>query len=190
MSQQASPGEVSPTSTKAPLSRARADTELTYDTVQAIKAQFDGINDGRFVDSPDFSAPPRAPRFTDSAIDTQTRPSKRKASQFSLRSITSTIAAKRPRLGLGKLAATIVKGSTRKVSHVRQKWRQQNELEMQQFEAWRATRRRERPGDPLKGKHEKGYSAFSFDRSRYGNEEWWKEGVAKYQAPSWMAFYR
>jgi len=55
-------------------------------------------------------------------------------------------------------------------------------MERKQFEAWRANRRREHPADPLKGK--------SFEKSRYGDEEWWKEGVAKYQAPPWMLFHK
>lgn len=107
---------------------------------------------------------------------------KRKASQFSLRSLTQTL-SKRPRLGIRKWANSVL---TRHFGLAKQKWRYQTEQEKRDYAAWKANRRRSRPADALIGKSEKGFGAFSFDRCRYGDEEWWKEGVSKYQAPKWM----
>lgn len=125
---QASPREPSPisrASTRAPLTRSRANTGATVGSIKAFELRLDGI-DSRHVASPDFAAPP--------PTSTQERPSKRKASQFSLRSLTNSL-AKRPRLGLGKLATHLVQSSTRRVSAAKHKWRQQSELEKRQFEA-------------------------------------------------------
>lgn len=92
--------------------------------------------------------------------------------------------------GLRKWANNVYHGGSRRLNRAYHRWRQQNELDRRQFETWRANRGRERPADPLNGKLEKSFGAFSFERSRYGNEEWWKEGVAKYQAPKWMLFQK
>ncbi|KAL3955400.1 hypothetical protein ACCO45_010963 [Purpureocillium lilacinum] len=92
--------------------------------------------------------------------------------------------------GLRRFANTVYRGGSRRLSRAYHKWKHQNEVERKQFEAWRANRRREHPADPLKGKSEKGFGVFSFEKSRYGDEEWWKEGVAKYQAPPWMLFHK
>ncbi|OAQ86682.1 hypothetical protein VFPBJ_00722 [Purpureocillium lilacinum] len=89
-----------------------------------------------------------------------------------------------------EFANTVYRGGSRRLSRAYHKWKHQNEVERKQFEAWRANRRREHPADPLKGKSEKGFGVFSFEKSRYGDEEWWKEGVAKYQAPPWMLFQK
>ncbi|UNI21959.1 hypothetical protein JDV02_007897 [Purpureocillium takamizusanense] len=129
----------------------------------------------------------QAPKGSERGQDRQT---KRKASQFSLRSLSRSF-TKRPRLtGLRRFANTVYRGGSRRLSRAYHKWKQQNKLEREQFEAWRAKRRREHPADPLKGKGEKGFGVFSFEKSRYGDEEWWKEGVAKHQAPPWMLFQK
>ncbi|KAF7562478.1 hypothetical protein G7046_g1656 [Stylonectria norvegica] len=112
---------------------------------------------------------------------------KRKASEFSLASLTRSF-TKRPRLGIKRLASTVYRGSTRQLSRVCDVMKRQHDEEMKQFAAWKARRRRNKPADALKGKHEKGFGAFSIDRSRHGNEEWWKEGVERYHAPGWMRF--
>lgn len=114
---------------------------------------------------------------------------KRKASQFSLKSITEPF-SKRPRLGLRKWAASVCREGSRRFSIARQKWKHQTEVEKRDFAAWKAARRRSRPADPLIGKSEKGFGVFSFDRVKHGGEEWWQEGVSKYQAPKWMVFHK
>ncbi|KAM4064605.1 hypothetical protein HRG_005027 [Hirsutella rhossiliensis] len=153
-------------------------SESTLNSLQRLKNQYDGPADSqRLKGSEPTSLPPL-------------RPNKRSASQFSLRSLTRSF-SKRPRLqGLRKLATHVYRGGSRHLSLARHRWRLQKEQERRQFEAWKAKRRRERPADPLKGKSERGFGTFSFERGRFGNEEWWKEGVAKYQAPGWMLFQK
>ncbi|PHH64579.1 hypothetical protein CDD81_4190 [Ophiocordyceps australis] len=142
--------------------------------------QYDGAADDSWCSgSPKPDSPPPVNRL-----------SKRKASHFSLRSLSQSL-AKRPRLtDLQKWAHHVCRDSTRRLSKAYHRWRQQRVMQRQQFEAWKANRRRERPADPLKGKTERGFGVFSIERTRHGNEEWWKEGVAKYQAPEWMLFQK
>lgn len=150
----------------------------TWESLQRLKGQYDGPAD------------PQRPKGPGSASSPPPRPNKRSASQFSLRSLTRSF-SKRPRLrGIRKLASHVYRGGGRRLTLACHKWRLQKEQERRQFEAWKANRRRERPADPLKGKSEPGFGTFSLERGRYGNEEWWQEGVAKYQAPSWMLFQK
>ncbi|PHH69220.1 hypothetical protein CDD82_7911 [Ophiocordyceps australis] len=118
------------------------------------------------------------------------RLSKRKASHFSLRSLSQSLAKRRRLTELHKWAHHVCRDGSRRLSRAYHRWRQQKVLQRQQFEAWKAKRRRERPADALKGKGEGGFGVFSIERSRYGNEDWWKEGVAKYKAPEWMLFQK
>ncbi|PWI70551.1 hypothetical protein PCL_12950 [Purpureocillium lilacinum] len=139
--------------------------------------------------SPAAAAPQAACQATKESTRGPDHQTKRKASQFSLRSLSRSF-TKRPRLtGLRRFANTVYRGGSRRLSRAYHKWKHQNEVERKQFEAWRANRRREHPADPL-NKSEKGFGVFSFEKSRYGDEEWWKEGVAKYQAPPWMLFQK
>lgn len=148
-----------------------------YSEVMAIKNQYDGVGDAPHPESPLPSAYQRmGPQGT-----------KRKASQFSLRSLSKPF-AKRPRLEIKRLASNAYRGSTRQFSRARESMRRQHEEETKQYAAWKALRRRNKPGDAIKGKIEKGFGSFSIERSRYGHKMWWKEGVEKYHAPEWMRF--
>ncbi|PHH90535.1 hypothetical protein CDD83_3377 [Cordyceps sp. RAO-2017] len=153
----------------------------TRDSLRFLKDQYDGPVDSHHRDSPGPAKLPPPP-------PPSPRPFKRRASQFSFHSLTRSL-AKRPRLvGLRRWANGVYRGGGRRLSRAYHRWRQQRELERRQYDAWKANRRRERPADALKGKPERGFGAFSLERSRHGHEEWWQEGVAKYQAPSWMLF--
>ncbi|POR39344.1 Uncharacterized protein TPAR_00458 [Tolypocladium paradoxum] len=192
LSQQHSPQTSSPdtpTSSTGELDRLKDASGRTWESIRPIKDQYDGPADSHRPSSPNPSAAPSASVATDAATLAPRR-SKRKASQFSLRSLTRPF-AKRPRfVGLRKWANRVCHGGGGRLSQAYHRWRQQNELDRRQYEAWKANRRKERPADPLKGKPEKGFGAFSFERSRYGNEEWWREGMAQYRAPSWMLFQK
>ncbi|KAJ6444334.1 Lysophospholipase like protein [Purpureocillium lavendulum] len=170
----------------------RSPRRRNWDRLQLSKEQYDGPADAQGQGSPAPGTAPAASqaRGASAAATGQAHQTKRKASQFSLRSLTRSL-TKRPRLAsLRRLADTVRRGGSRRITRAYRRWKQQNEMERVQFEAWRANRRREHPADPLKGKAEKGFGVFSFEKTRYGDEEWWKEGVAKYQAPAWMLFQK
>lgn len=157
--------------------------------------QFDGGMESTRLQSPIFSAPPTNKTSKRISSEGDQRPAKRKASIFSLHSISSTLAAKRPRLSenIRRFASSAQREGAAKFKQARHFLKQLSQADKAhdkakkaEFEAWRANRRRARPSDPLKGKWEKGHGLFSVERSMYGTEEWWQEGVAQYQAPSWM----
>ncbi|KPM42401.1 hypothetical protein AK830_g4144 [Neonectria ditissima] len=148
-----------------------------YSEIMEIKNQYDGVGDAHHPESPLPSAYQRK----------WPQGYKRKASQFSLRSLTNPL-AKRPRLAIKRLASNAYRGGSRQFSRARESVKRQREDEMKQYAAWKAMRRRSKPGDALKGKFEKGFGTFSLERSRYGHKMWWKEGVEKYHAPEWMHF--
>jgi hypothetical protein len=89
------------------------------------------------------------------------------------------MAAKRPRLGLRKLATTVHQGFTQ----ARQKLR-------------KLRRGRRTPGhlvdrlddDPVEGEGGGRGPAFGLECTNLGDEDWWREGVSKYEAPSWLDF--
>lgn len=165
----------------------RRPKQRNQSSTKPYEDQLDGAAD---VYSPNCRPSSVATPLAADAAPARARQSKRKASQFSLRSLSRSL-TKRPRFTiLRKLANNVYRGGSRRLSRAFHRWRRQNEMERRQFEAWRANRRRERPADPLKGKPEKGFGTFSFERSRYGNEEWWREGVSKYQAPPWLLFQK
>ncbi|KAM0271472.1 hypothetical protein ACHAPA_002649 [Fusarium lateritium] len=114
------------------------------------------------------------------------RPPKRKASSISLRGLTAGV--KRSRVELEKLAYNVCHTSCYKLRQVRENIKRQRKEQKKQYSAWRALRRRLKPGDAIKGKHEKGFASFSIDKGRHGNQSWWKAGVEKYRAPKWMRF--
>lgn len=147
--------------------------------------QYDGIYEFIQQNRPGMANTTReqATTSTEAAQHTTVHGStKRKPSHFSLRSLSN--ATKRPRRTLRKFAATVHRG----FSKARWKLRQRTAADRRSFEAWRANRRRERPGDAIKGKHEGGYGTFNMERSRHKVEDWWQEGVCKYEAPRWMVF--
>ncbi|KAF7539744.1 hypothetical protein G7Z17_g12350 [Cylindrodendrum hubeiense] len=148
-----------------------------YSEVMVIKDQYDGVGDAPHSESPLPSAYQRK----------LPQGSKRKASQFSLRTFSKPF-AKRPRLEIKRLASNAYRDSTRHFSRVRESMKRQRDEEMNQYAAWKAMRRRNKPGDAIKGKIEKGFGSFSIERSRYGHKMWWREGVEKYHAPAWMRF--
>jgi hypothetical protein len=159
----------------------------TRTNIQGAKYQLDGAADAERQKSPDINFLMEPLRLTNE--ESLSKQTKRRASQFSLRSITDSF-NKRPRLGLHKLASTVYEQGTKHIRHARWQWKQQAEKERGEFQAWRARRRRDRPADVLKGRHEGGFGTFCLERSRYEHEPWWRDGVSRYQAPSWMMFPR
>ncbi|CAM1511242.1 Fc.00g087550.m01.CDS01 [Cosmosporella sp. VM-42] len=103
---------------------------------------------------------------------------KRKASQFSLGDITKPL-TKRARHGIKKLASMAYRNGSRQFSKVRDKIRRhEEELRRQAI---------------LKAKSRKRKLWVDSDRITVwvrdtGHDGWWKEGVKKFHAPSWMHF--
>ncbi|KAH6895294.1 hypothetical protein B0T10DRAFT_603003 [Thelonectria olida] len=96
--------------------------------------------------------------------------------------------AKQARTEIKKKATEAYYEGTRRFSVARETMKRQHREEKRQYAAWKALRRRQRPGDAIKGKIKKGFGTFSLERSRYGHKMWWKDGVEKYHAPEWMKF--
>lgn len=149
----------------SPLKRVTANTQL------------DGAVEKLYQGSPKSSVQPS---------QAKPRVIKRSASGISLRSLTRSV--KRTRRQVKKLASSAYRSGSRKFGRTYNSIKRRHVKQRKQYSAWKALRRRLKPGDAIKGKPEKGFASFSVERSRHGHEEWWKVGVNKYQAPSWMRF--
>lgn len=153
------------------------------ESIHAMRLQYDGVGDIRNQDSPNPEAVPR-PMYSHDVP----RGNKRKASQFSLRSLSGHLPSKARKLK--DLANTVIHEGGRKLSEARKKLKQQKEIEKKRFEAWKVNQRKNKPADALKGKPEPGFSflKFSLEQTRHGHKDWWQEGVRHHEAPSWMKF--
>lgn len=156
-------------------------TILAHDTypLKRVTAniQLDGTVEKLYQGSPRSSVQPS---------QAKPRVIKRSASGISLRSLTRSV--KRTRRQVKKLASSAYRSGSRKFGRTYNNIKRRHVKQRKQYSAWKALRRRLKPGDAIKGKPEKGFASFSVERSRHGHEEWWKVGVNKYQAPSWMRF--
>ncbi|KAI9897033.1 hypothetical protein N3K66_008055 [Trichothecium roseum] len=149
----------------------------SFESITTIQDQYDGAKDQDHGEPDGSPNPTTTPRPALGGIeDVENRRHKRKASAFSLRSLTSNL-SKRPRLRFRKKAAGFF-----------QRVVLRGERERQNFRNWRASQRRLKPAKALRGEHEGGYGAFKMAEKRHGDEEWWAEGVEKYRAPAWMDF--
>nr|RBQ87058.1 hypothetical protein FVER53263_04123 [Fusarium verticillioides] len=141
-----------------------------------IRPQIDSPAEDRYSESPSPSTkPPRVERR-----------SKRKSSVMSLRSLTEGV--KRTRAGVEKLAHNICYNSCSKLRHAHQSVRRQHKEQRKHYSVWKALRRKLRPEDASKPKHEKASASFSIEQGGRGTESWWNAGVEKYHAPKWMRF--
>lgn len=142
-------------------------SDRTHASVHSTRTQYDGPGETSSPGSPDPSAGPSSFPIG----------SKRKASQFSLASLT-----KRPRLSIKRWALKLAD----KMKHRRDEGRRH-------FAQWRARREESRQMDTPELKAEKNISTFSdtfsIGKGRQRQDDWWVEGVKKYRAPSWMKFH-
>lgn len=169
---------VTPCPKAAPGPKTRKASEVTFEASRPpTRAQGSQLRDRNHADSPDL---PREPTNRTKRLGG----GKRTASHFSLRSLTDSI-AKRPRLGLKKLADTVFQGSKRALKNVRRHWTQPN-----------PTRRslgttHGKAGSTKFSRTVKGTakSAVQYPSAGKGprNEDWWTEGQ-RYQAPKWLRF--
>lgn len=156
------------------------------DSLRPIKGQYDGVGDSPSTRNLDSPHPDAARPLHANAKRGAGAGQKRKASNLSLASISSQ--TKKGAKKLKTLASSVFLKSSQHLSEVKRKLKKQNEKEKKRFEAWKANRRRERPGDALKRKGEPSFGAFTVEQSRHGHKDWWREGVTRYKAPSWMVF--
>lgn len=159
---------------------------LDWDSIHAaetqIRGQYDGIHDAYHK----LTSPDPAQAFfpcTPTHSQPSTWQSKRKASHFSLRSLSNSF--KRPRLGFRKWASHVYHQSSRRLSQACQKWRlAHNHHDRRAFEAWKAKRREENPEQPDTKKEQTLFGAYSMGE----NEDWWHDGTKRFEAPKWMLF--
>ena len=110
-------------------------------------------------------------------------PAKRKASYFSLRSVTWSF--KRARSGpLRSWVVGVCRGSARRLSLAYRRWKHQQRVDRRQFDAWRARMRRQHPAYPLMSHRDKSLHSFAWEGQRH--DEWWQNGQ-QYRAPGHMA---
>ncbi|KAM0563629.1 hypothetical protein ACHAPJ_001354 [Fusarium lateritium] len=152
--------------------------ELTGYTLTRANAhtQLDGLAERVHPYSPSPSIEP--PQTTKTA--------KRKASGISLRSFTAGV--KRSHAEIKKLGSKVCRTGSYKLRQACENIKRQRKNQKKQYSAWKALRRRLKPGDAIKGKHERGFVSFSIEKNFHGHESWWKVGVEKFQAPEWMQF--
>lgn len=159
---------------------------VTWESHDLLKGQYDGIHEpnNRF-ESPDPALRPRTP----ASQENPHRRSKRKASVFSLRSLTNSL-SKRPRFGLRKWASSMYQQTSQRLSLARLKWRQQARRDRRAFEAWRDRHRSRtsQEASPYKGRSDGHGVLSSSERHECANEDWWRDGVSRYEAPKWMNF--
>lgn len=175
---------LSPSSPPSPLfqpPRARRSAQHSEDP-DNLDTQYDGAVDASRNISPE---PKNGPT---SAIDVSQSfyQSKRKASQFSLRSLTKSL-SKRPRMiALRQWARNVYKGSSRRISEAYHRIKCQRHAHSADFGTQKPNVGRQQRADAPKVKSARPYGVFEYEKSGEGNQEWWKEGVTKYRAPSWM----
>lgn len=168
---------------------AKSKGGLTWGSAEHFESQLDGTHEvvnrfkshGSALGSPGASTNHGHPH----------RQSKRKASTFSIRSLTSSL-SNRPRFGLRKWASTVVRQGSQRLNMARLKWGyqpRQNRQDRGFFEVWRARHRRVAQNmSPGQEQLKKEYETFSTERKVCSNEDWWRDGVSRYEAPKWMNF--
>lgn len=156
------------------------------DALNNLGHQYDGTLDARRNGSPEVKHRP-APALDGSSRPFQ--PSKRKASTFSLRSLTRSLTKRRRLAAIRQWASRVYHTSSRRLAEAYHRFKKQHQ-------------QRGRPGangpwdhgHPARGQgaaqsengEPKGSNAvFEFERQRR-SEDWWKDGVSRYRAPSGM----
>lgn len=102
------------------------------------------------------------------------RKAKRRASHFSLRSLSKSFSWKRSHLGLRKWANSVYRETKRKI-------KKHSETEGRGHSAGKAQRRKSKAAETESPKINGALST----GSRHKKRDWWKEGVAKYHVSKW-----
>lgn len=165
---------------------AKSKGGLTRGSAEHMNGQLDGTHEAtNQAESPD---PASRSSSAPANHGHPHRQSKRKASAFSLRSLTNSL-SKRPRFDIRKWASDFYRQGSQRLNMARLKWRHQTRQDRGIFEAWRARHRRAAQNMfPDQKEPKKDYGTFSTERKVCSNEDWWRDGVSRYEAPKWMNF--
>ncbi|TFB03325.1 hypothetical protein CCMA1212_004219 [Trichoderma ghanense] len=153
---------------------------LTWRSGDPMKNQYDGIHEANNRrQSPDST---RQPPCTPANQDPQ-RPSKRKASIFSLHSRTGSL-SKHRKSGLRQWASSVYQQGSKRLA-TRLKWIRPARRDRGLFESWRRRRRgtSQEPSSPCREKAER-----TVEHRVCATAGWWDEGVSRFQAPDYMNF--
>jgi hypothetical protein len=153
---------------------------LTWRSGSPMKNQYDGIHEANNRhQSPDST---RQPPCTPANQNPQ-RPSKRKASVFSLRSRTGSI-SKHRKFGLRQWASSVYQQGSKRLA-TRLKWIRPARRDRGLFESWRMRHRgtSQEPSSPCREKAER-----TAEHRVCPTAGWWDEGVSRFQAPDYMNF--
>ncbi|PTB80735.1 hypothetical protein M440DRAFT_1460569 [Trichoderma longibrachiatum ATCC 18648] len=171
----------SPSGARLPTaSPGSATGRLTWRSGSPMKNQYDGIQEANNRhQSPDST---RQPPCTPSDKNPQ-RPSKRKASIFSLHSRTGSI-SKHRKFGLRQWASSVYQQGSKRLA-TRLKWIRPARRDRGLFESWRKRRRgtSQEPSSPCREKAER-----TVEPRVCATAGWWDEGVSRFQAPDYMNF--
>ncbi|KAK2591624.1 hypothetical protein QQS21_010693 [Conoideocrella luteorostrata] len=166
-------------------------TSQSTETTSALRNlddQYDGALDSRRNGSPEVK------RTIAPALDGASHsfhPSKRKASTFSLRSLTRSLAKRRRLTTIRQWAGSVYRNSARRIKEAYRKIKYRHQTPLEDVVGSGAGpgpgafRGNEHPISSPNGKPEGSNRMFAFDRSRR-SEDWWKDGVSRYRAPSGM----
>ncbi|PTB70945.1 hypothetical protein BBK36DRAFT_1137590 [Trichoderma citrinoviride] len=169
-----------PSPSGARIASAGPGSRLTWRSGDPIKNQYDGIHEANNRhQSPDTTT--QLP-FTPANRGHQ-RPSKRKASVFSLHSLSGSI-SKHRKSGLRQWASSVYQQGSKRLA-TRLKWIRPARRDRGLFESWRTRRRgtSQEPSSPCREKAER-----TVEHRVCASEGWWDEGVSRFQAPDYMNF--
>lgn len=157
----------------------------TSDTPQSLINQYDGVLDAPGSESPVLKPPVIRPVLDDPFRPS--KPSKRKASIFSIRSVTKSWAKRRRLSGFRRWAGNMYRSSSRRLieayrklkhgrsqAHLRHPGRPRNDGSDEGLTA------------PSRGNSESGQGPFRFNGDSQTDSTWWEEGTRCYRAPSGM----
>ncbi|QPH16253.1 hypothetical protein C2857_000851 [Epichloe festucae Fl1] len=155
------------------------------DALNNLGHQYDGTLDARRDGSPEVKHGP-AP-----ALDGSSRPfhpSKRKASTFSLRSLTRSLTKRRRLAAIRQWASRVYHTSSRRLVEAYRRFKKQHhQMRPGANGPWDHGHpaRGEAPAQSVNREPKGSNAVFEFERRRR-SEDWWKDGVSRYRAPSGM----
>ncbi|GAO18747.1 hypothetical protein UVI_02040690 [Ustilaginoidea virens] len=150
------------------------------DAVGALGDQYDGTMEARHDASPKVRHP-ISPALNNGPHSFCR--SKRKASAFSLRSLTRPLTKRRRLAAFCQWASKV----SRRLTETYRRFKNQHQVRKERDrDAWGANRRSEELRNPPISWSKGSNGVFEFHGGRQRNEDWWKEGVGRYRAPSGM----
>ncbi|KAG6041766.1 hypothetical protein E4U39_006359 [Claviceps sp. Clav50 group G5] len=196
-------GNVSPSpSTRPPIPpsrvvpegrRATTSTTTTATPTSSIEAldslghQYDGILEARRKRTSEIKYRPAAPALGGTSHPLTS--SKRKASTFSLRSLTRSLKKKRRLTAIRHWASKVYQRSSLRLTEAYRKLKSHHPMRHASFSGPWDRQQKQQPAiqarDTNDDKARGSNAVFGFERQRR-SEDWWEDGVSRYRAPSGM----